>query len=119
MLWGNRPPPKITNSNRDFTVEKSIVGSDGKHTKEYHKFYRYFIPVKYCPSEVYGKGARNLSPKEKAVMVIYRDGGEEFIMKKDTLVHLYGIIQLPGMPGASLTMDLCLTINFLEENQRC
>ena len=118
VLWGSIPP-KITNSNRESNAEKSVVHQILKHTKEYHKFYRYFIPVRFCPSEVYGKGARNLSPKETAAYGYVRDGGEEFIMKKDTLVHLYGIIQLPGMPGVSLTLDLCQKINFLEENQRC
>ena len=82
VLWGNTPP-KITNSNERIQRRKICSPSDGKHTKEYHKFYRYFIPVRFCPSEVYGKGARNLSPKEQARTWLYTGtGGEEFIMKK-------------------------------------
>ena len=37
-----------------------------KHTQQYHSHFRYFIPVKFCPSEVYGKGARNLSSYDKS-----------------------------------------------------
>ena len=63
-LRGNRGPT-ITKSNRDFYRETSIIEQMAKHTIQYHKYFRYYIPVKFCPSEVYGKGARNLSNAEK------------------------------------------------------